>query len=338
MFSNSHRKQWIRDRLEVLAGIFAVDVLGFAVMSNHLHVVARTRPDIVNEWSDEEVARRWWNLFPQRRRKDRSPEEPTEFELNHIRNDVAGMKEKRKRLSNVSWCMKCLAEPIARLGNKEDKVTGHFWEGRFKAQPLLDEAAIAACMVYVDLNPIRAGIAKTPETSDFTSVKERIVDLKAADVAWLGNRLELAMAPSSGLTATFSPGAGEKGKDRNAQDVRIEHGEKAGWLAPVPLDPPRKKVREKCSTRRASNKGCLAMSLDQYLQLLDWTGRQLRSDKRGSIPQGLDPLLERLQCSSETWLDLVQNFRKRFRVEIGLPVTLQSVSSRRRTNRIAAQA
>ena len=56
--------------------IFAVDVLSSAVMSNHLHVVARTRPDIVRDWSDEVVALRWWNLFPQRRRKDRSPEEP----------------------------------------------------------------------------------------------------------------------------------------------------------------------------------------------------------------------------------------------------------------------
>jgi hypothetical protein len=133
----------------VLAGIFAVDVLSFAIMSNHLHVVARTRPDLIKTWSDEEVALRWWNLFPQRRRKDRSPEEPTEFELNQFRSDASGLKEKRKRLSNVSWFMKCLAEPIARLGNKEEKVTGHFWEGRFKAQPLLDETAIAACMVYV---------------------------------------------------------------------------------------------------------------------------------------------------------------------------------------------
>ena len=305
----SHRKQWIRDRLEVLAGIFAMDVLSFAIMSNHLHVVARTRPDLVRTWSDEEVALRWWNLFPQRRRKDRSPEEPTEFELNQIRNDLSGLKEKRKRLSNVSWFMKCLAEPIARLGNKEEKVTGHFWEGRFKAQPLLDETAIAACMVYVDLNPIRAGIAKTPEASDFTSVRDRVADRQLAG--------DLSSA--------------------DAQDVRIEHGRNAGWLAPVPLDPPRKKVREKTNSRRASNKGCLMMSLDQYLQLMDWTGRQLRTDKRGSIPTGLDPILERLQCSSESWVDLVKNFRKRFRVEIGLPTTLQSISSRRRSNRIAAQ-
>jgi len=112
----------------VLAGIFAVDVLSFAIMSNHLHVVARTRPDLVKTWSDGEVALRWWNLFPQRLRKDRSPEEPTEFELNQIRNDASGLKEKRKRLSNVSWFMKCLTEPIARLGNKEEKVTGHFWK------------------------------------------------------------------------------------------------------------------------------------------------------------------------------------------------------------------
>jgi hypothetical protein len=278
-------------------------------MSNHLHVVARTRPDLVKAWSDEEVALRWWNLFPQRRRKDRSPEEPTEFELNQIRNDASGLKEKRKRLSNVSWFMKCLAEPIARLGNKEETVTGHFWEGRFKAQPLLDETAIAACMVYVDLNPIRAGIAKTPETSDFTSVKERVADRQSA---------------SSVSSA-------------DAQDVRIEHGENSGWLAPVPLEPPRKKVRERTSSRRASNKGCLAMSLDQYLQLLDWTGRQLQADKRGSIPTGLAPMLDRLQCSSESWLDLVKNFRKRFRVEIGLPSTLQVVSSVRRSHRFAAQ-
>ena len=64
----------------------------------------------------------------------------------------------------------------------------------------------------------------------------------------------------------------------------------------------------------------------------------MRSEKRGSIPKDLDPMLERLQCSRETWLDLVRSFRKRFRVEIGLPTNLPSVSTRRRTNRTAAQA
>ena len=326
----SHRKDWIRDRLEVLAGIFAVDVMGFAVLSNHMHVVVRTRPDVVATWSDDEIAVRWWNLFPQRRLKDRSAAEPTEFELNHIRSDASGLKEKRRRLSNVSWFMKCLSEPIAKRGNREEEVTGHFWEARYKIQPLLDEMAIAACMAYVDLNPIRAGIALTPETSDFTSVQERILDRHSA--VNIGDTLQY---PSSDLSATFSPDSGEKGDHGDAQDHKIEHGANAGWLAPVTLDPPRKKVREAQSSRRASNKGCLPMTLDEYLKLLDWTGRQLRNDKAGRIPSEFGPILERLDCSAESWLDLVQNFRKRFRTEAGRPATLQNASSLRRTRRHA---
>ena len=310
----SHRKEWIRERLEEMAGIFGIDVLSFAVLSNHLHVVVRTRPDVVKEWSADEVALRWWRLFPQRRDESGSPAGPTEFELNAIRNDTSGLKEKRRRLKDISWFMRCLAEPIARRGNKDDDVTGRFWEGRFKAQPLLDETAITACMAYVDLNPIRAGIAATPETSDFTSVKDRIDDrASAADVS--------------------TP---------DAQDVRIEHGSKAGWLAPIALAPPRNKVREKSNARRASNKGCLSMSLDQYLRLLDWTGRQIRVkkagsvSKAGSIPADCAPILERLELNAETWFDVVRNFRKRFRTEAGLRKNRQSFRSTRRASRTQA--
>ena len=306
----SHRKEWIRERLEELAGIFSLDILGFAVLSNHLHVVVRTRPDIVKAWSDDEVALRWWRLFPQRRNKNGSPAEPTEFELNAIRNDTSGLKEKRRRLKDISWFMRCLAEPIARRGNKDDRVSGRFWEGRFRAQILLDETAIAACMAYVDLNPIRAGIAATPETSDFTSVKERIEDRATA--------AEVSTA--------------------DAQDVRIEHGEKAGWLAPMALDPPRKKVRVKMTTRRASNKGCLSMTLNQYLQLLDWTGRQIRRDKVGVIPKECAPILERLECSAETWVDFVRNFRKRFRNEAGLAPSRNAFRTTRRESRVSVKA
>ena len=71
------------------------------------------------------------------------------------------------------------------------------------------------------------------------------------------------------------------------------------------------------------------MTLDQYLKLLDWTGRQLRKDKAGKIPAECDPILERLDCSAESWLDLVQNFRKRFRN------SLQTAKSARRSRRHA---
>ena len=128
-------------------------MLGFAVLSNHQHAVVRTRPDVVKTGSDAELAVRWWSLFPQRRLQDGSPAEPTEPELHHIRSDASALKEKRKRLANVSSLMKCLSEPIAKRGNREEDVTGHFGEAGYKVQPLLDDMPLAACLAYVDLNP-----------------------------------------------------------------------------------------------------------------------------------------------------------------------------------------
>ena len=151
-------------------------------------------------------------LCPARKERDGSPAEPTKFELNSIRNDKTGLREKRVRLSSVSWFMRFLSERIAKVANKQDQCSGRFWEGRFKSQILLDDAAILACLQYVDLNPVRAKIATSPESSDFTSAQDRIVD---ACGECLVDRVQCSddavEAPSSGLSATFSPGAGEKG-------------------------------------------------------------------------------------------------------------------------------
>ncbi len=305
-----------------------VEVLGYCVMSNHIHCVLRSRPDVVQDWSVDDVARKWWQLCPARKNKDGSPAEPTEFELNSIRNDTNGIKEKRLRLSSVSWFMRFLSERIAKLANKDDECTGRFWEGRFKAQPLLDEVALLACMQYVDLNPIRARIAVSPESSDFTSAQDRIADLKTADEVSTQEQ-----SPSSGLAATFSPEAGEKGRVEDAQDNRIEHGPSAGWLAPIVEAPKRKAAREKVTSRRASNKGCLPMGLGDYLQLLNWTGRQIRTDKRGVMPNNLQSMFERLGISAELWVDCVVNFRRWFRSSVGRPKSMQSAAETRGHNR-----
>ncbi len=300
-----HRREFIRDRLEFLAGVMGIEVLGYAVMSNHFHCILRSRHDVVSTWSDDEVAQKWWMLCPARKNKDGSPAEPTEFELNSIGNDASGLKEKRKRLSSISWFMRFLSERVAKEANKQDECTGRFWEGRFKAQVLLDDAAILACMQYVDLNPVRAGIAKSPESSDFTSGQDRIADLKTAD--------EVSTA--------------------DAQDNRIEHGERAGWLAPIPLEPKRQAVRGKTSDRRASNKGSLLMGLGDYLELLDWTGRQIRSGKRGAMPEHLEPMFERLEISADLWVDCVLNFRKWFRSSVGRPKSMETAAAARGQNR-----
>jgi REP element-mobilizing transposase RayT len=160
--------------LLILVEVFAIEVFAYAVMSNHIHSLLKTRPDIPKQWSDREVARRWRLLFPKRRRKDGKAEEPNEQEILALTASPERIEILRERLSNLSWFNRCLNENIARASNREDKCTGRFWEGRFKSQRADDLAAILACAAYIDLNPIRAGIAVTPESSDFTSIQDRI--------------------------------------------------------------------------------------------------------------------------------------------------------------------
>ncbi|EDQ00360.1 hypothetical protein [Shewanella benthica] len=171
--SYEHRRGWIETQLLNLAGVFAIDVAAYAVMSNHLHLVLRIDIELANRWSDREVVEQWHQIFKgtdlsQQFAKGEVIEAYQVSQLKHL------IAQYRSRLSDISWFMRCLNEPIARKANQEDNCTGHFWEGRFKSQALLDEAAVLACMAYVELNPIRAQMAKTPEDSDHTSLQLRV--------------------------------------------------------------------------------------------------------------------------------------------------------------------
>jgi len=147
-------------------------------MSNHLHSVLRNRPDLTAQWSAEEVARRWRRLFPRRREPDGTPAEPSELEIAELLRDLRQLEIYRNRLSSISWFHRCLNQYIACRANAEDDCKGRFWEGRFRSERLETPAAVLACSVYVDLNPIRAGKADTPEESDYTSIQARIMELK----------------------------------------------------------------------------------------------------------------------------------------------------------------
>jgi REP element-mobilizing transposase RayT len=322
--SFDHRKDWVRDRLQELAGIFAVDVLGYTVMSNHFHVVLRNRPDVAADWSDEDVARRWWRLFPARRDDSGAPAELLQHELDARMAGRAVLAEWRRRLSDVSWFMRCLAEPIARRANREDNCRGRFFEGRFKAQALLDESALVACSAYVDLNPIRAGIASTPERSLHTSIHDRIESRRQAaaptspaespkpspSLASTANQPE----PTSPATAATQPPA-------QTPDA---------WLAPVELAELPAPIAHPRSPR-ASDNGFLPMSLDEYLSLVDWTGRQIHRRSTRRIPSQLKPILERLKVIPECWLQTVKEFGRRFRRVAGRADSLSREALRRRS-------
>ena len=175
--SYEHRRGWVEQRLLFLASLFSIDICAYAVMSNHVHIVVHVDKDEALSWDVDEVLRRYHKLhngtlLTQKyvRGDELSPSESISF------NET--VEEYRLRLYDISWLMRDLNEYIAREANKEDNCTGRFWEGRFKSQALLDESAVLACMAYVDLNPIRAKMEKTPETSAHTSIKKRVLALK----------------------------------------------------------------------------------------------------------------------------------------------------------------
>uniref|UniRef100_UPI002494E560 transposase n=1 Tax=Shewanella japonica TaxID=93973 RepID=UPI002494E560 len=167
-----HRRGWIESLILELTDVFAIDVAAYAVMSNHLHVVLHIDIEMVNHWSDRDVVIQWHKLFKGDvlTHKFAKGQLIESHEVVRLKHTIAIY---RSRLCDISWFMRCLNEPIARQANQEDNCSGRFWEGRFKSQALLDEAAVLACMAYVDLNPIRANMAATPEQSDYTSIQQR---------------------------------------------------------------------------------------------------------------------------------------------------------------------
>jgi len=170
-FSYEHRQKWIVQRMKYLAKVFSIDVCAYAVMSNHFHLVLKVNS--TTDWSEQRVLMTWAGLFdlPLLCERFVQGERLSKPELDFVYQQADVY---RKRLMSISWFMKCLNEYIAKRANIEDNFTGHFWESRFKSQALLDERALLTCMAYVDLNPIRACMAKKPEASDYTSIQERI--------------------------------------------------------------------------------------------------------------------------------------------------------------------
>jgi len=313
----SHRKAWLVERLRYLATVFAIEVCAYAVMANHYHVILRTRPDIVACWSDWEVATRWLTLFPRRRDTERTPIVPTDEEIRALVDCPERIAQLRQRLSSLSWFMGRLNEFIARAANKEDKVKGRFWEGRFKCQVLLDEAAIASCMVYVDLNPIRAGVAATPEESDFTSIQERIR-------AWREGTLTTPSLPGQegvqnlrsafvGRQATVPENTAQIPDSKPDRFSDREHP-LDGWLCPIHSD----------SRRR----GILEMTTAEYLDLVDKSGRMMRSDKRGAIDADFAPILVRIGANPYAWFETVSRFGSRFRLAAGRVPNLRVFADR----------
>ncbi len=270
--SYEHRRGWIEERVLQLSQIFAIDICAYAVMSNHFHVVLHVDRDKASDWDLRTLFEHWGQLF--------SLPPLVEAFLKDASMDPALLsvvetfaKKYRERLTDISWFMRSLNEPIARRANQEDGCSGHFWESRFSSTLLADEAAVLACMVYVDLNPVRACMADTPETSDYTSIK-----------------------------------------------ARLDAPEKTEQLMPFLT----KKLNPNAAIPETPDT-CIPFSWADYLQLVDWTGRAVRDDKRGHIAQDAPPILERLNLDTNEWLKQHHKLETYYPVFMGHWKQLQSV-------------
>ena len=273
-----HRKQWIVDRLQLLSSLFSINLCSYAVMSNHYHLVVHIEPEPTHNWSNKEIAQRWTTLYqgPLLIQQWLDGASLSKAQISTVDDIICIWRE---RLSSLSWFMKCLNEPIARKANKEDQCTGHFWESRYKSQALKTEHALMACMTYVDLNPIRANQAYTPEDSDYTSIQERI-------------------KPQWNLKDAIQ----RQIKQKSLSSLPESHIEQ---IKPAQLMP---FTRQDAGKQNTS----LPYSLTDYLELVDWTGRIVRQDKRGYIKQCAPPILERLTIDNNEWLITSSQFENIF--------------------------
>jgi REP element-mobilizing transposase RayT len=316
----SHRKAWFRQRLEFLTGIFAFDIATYAVMSNHFHLVVRSRPDIVASWTDEEVAIRILRLQGKAWfRRDGTLRKSAAAEIERIVGNPDEIQRLRRKLSDLSSLMSYFDRNLATRANQEDEVTGAFWEGTYRAELINDETSLLACMAYVDLNPIRAMLAPSLEESDYTGAFDRIGELRSQlatgefsddsepDVAQTADAVAPdAVAPDAETPADSCDNHPSSRKastlDWATLNWERENQPTIGWLAPIELDERRGGLDIDRSGRRPSCRGFLPISLAKYLQIVDWAGRQVRPDKRGAIPEDVPPILARLGIDSEAFV------------------------------------
>lgn len=275
--SYEHRRSWIEERIKQLSAIYCIDICAYVVMSNHYHLVVHINMEDAQSLSCADVIERWTSLHatPVLIQRFLKQELKTEAEFKAVHEIV---EQWRGRLYSLSWFMRELNFDIAMKANQEDDCKGHFWESRYKSQALLDEKALIAAMAYVDLNPIRSGVAQTPETSEHTSVKARLDALK-----------------SQQLTSPYlHPFIGGQSNEK---------------LSGIPF------------------------RLMDYIELVDWTGREFREGK-SNISEKLPPLLERLSLTQQDWLKVCSRLETKRSLLVGSKESLRLVMSQLKRSRI----
>jgi len=147
--------------------------------------------------------------------------------------------------------------------------------------------------VAEELNPIRAGLADKPEESDYTSIQERIRE--HAEGREMGREVDSTHVTPSLPADTIADLSGVPGGERMAGDSAVTAAPLLAFTGITDTGEPG-----------------LPYRFRDYLELVDWTGKAVRADKRGHIPTDLPPILGRLGMEPEHWVEMVRNYRHHF--------------------------
>ncbi|MEA3405036.1 MAG: transposase [Pseudomonadota bacterium] len=307
-----HRREWIEQRIMQLASVFTIDIASFAIMNNHYHIVLRVDKAKADALSVDEVLNLWTQLFAGNPLVQRYLENPAGADTSMLESVNEFAEVYRERLYDISWFMRVLNESIARMANKEDGVKGRFWEGRFKSQALLDEQAVISVMAYVDLNPVRAGMANGLTDSDYTSIQRRVE-----------GRYEEACLP------------GDKPSMSLVMGLQVDQDYKGDELAQVFLErlskiPFSGLMQFAIDTVEAN---IIPFSKEDYFEFVDYLGRAVHPNKRGVISEEVPTIMEVLNLSTKM-VDRFCNGRllSVFGDAIGSPAQLEAHCVQKKTS------
>ena len=145
-------KDYLLDLIRNLSDVFFVEVFGFCIMGNHFHLLVKMKT--TENYSNEEVKRRL-SVF-------------RKCETEVITDGQVPIF--REKFSNLSEFLKELKQRFSRYYNKLHERKGYFWGDRFKSVIVENGDTLINCLAYIDLNPIRAGLAAKPEDYRWSSM------------------------------------------------------------------------------------------------------------------------------------------------------------------------
>lgn len=264
-------KRRIERELKRLSKIFAIRVGGHAIMGTHFHFLLHVEVEKAKSWSSIEVIRRWVVLCPPKNKKRQALRgEELQFWIDEKAKDQVYVDERRERLMDLGWFHRFLKQPLSVFVNKLENCSGTLFQGRFKSIAVIGFEALLNVAIYIDLNPVAAGIVAVPEAAEYTSFRTRFEDaIRSPAFTQMLDRFQNCSLGESDVLSI----------------------EESHWLLPI----------ENRSDSQIATGMFDEITLVQYMILVDEAGRIPRVGK-ASISEKSAALLERLGINHDIWV------------------------------------